>query len=362
MTGRPRAVQAYVEWLRVRGCLRWAAIVLVLGVALVLFGRFTYLDIRPGSPGFSGIYIDDKQLPEIERSSKQTQTTLPNGIHRTVLDNPSLGVRMTIDDRGYWGKHVELFERKAPAGVHANVIDIGDIHGQRFMLPGGSSIVKIDEGAAIPEDFNYYAVFAAFVALIVATVLGAPFGRENDGHLEIALTKPISRTRLALETIGADLAGIVAAWVLTVVALIVAHTIFEAPNFVYGPTDTVAIVVGLLGAFGWYALLCAATASMKRNYGSVLGVAWPIAIGVLAITHADIGNSPLAQLVRGAASALSWIDPLTYLQFGPLFHSGSSATAATNAVGGLFNDIPILAILALVYGALAIVQWQRVEA
>jgi len=346
----------YAELLRVRGCLKWTAIVLVAGVALVLFGRFTYLDIRPNAPGFSGIYIDDKQLADVEHSSKQTQTKLADGTTRTVIDNARLGIRITIDDRGYWGKHVELLERKAPGGVHANTINFGDIHGQRVMLPDGSSVVKIDEGAAVPEDFNYYAVLATCVALIVATVLGAPFGRENDGHLEIAFTKPISRTRLALETIAVDVAGIVAAWVLTVAALVIGHTIFEAPNYVYGPTDTIAIGVGLLGAFAWYALLCAATASMKRAYGAVLGVAWPVAIGVHGIAVADIGYTPLAQAVQHVATWLSWIDPLAYLHFGPLF------SAAHGSVSSLANALPILAILALVYVALAVVQWQRVEA
>jgi ABC-type transport system involved in multi-copper enzyme maturation permease subunit len=352
----------YVEWLRVRGCLMWTAIVLVVGVALVLFGRFTYLDVRPGVAGFSGMYIDDKQLSQVEHSSRQTQSTLADGTVQTVIDNARFGIRITIDDRGYWGKHVEVFEHKAPSGVGASTLNVGDIHGQRIMLPGGSSVVKIDEGAALPEDLNYYAILAAFVAVIVATVLGAPFGRENDGHLEFALTKPISRTRLALQTIGLDLAGIVLAWCLTVAALMAGHTIFEAPNYVYGPTDTVVILVGLLGAFGWYGLLCAATASMKRNYGAVLGVAWPIALGIDGIAHADIGDSPLAQLVHAVAHVLAWINPISYLSFGSLFHSGAVPAVPENALAALINDIPILVILALVYGALAILQWRRVEA
>lgn len=353
----------YVEWLRVRGCLRWTVIILVLGVALVLFGRFTYLDIRPNAPGFSGVYIDDKQLPLLESTSTKTQTRLPDGTLRTVIENRRFGIRMTIDDHGYWGKHVEIFERKAPEGVHANTINLGDIHGQRIMLPDGSSVVKIDEGASQPEDLNYYAVFATLVALIVASVLGAPFGRENDGHLEIALTKPIARERLALFTIAVDLAGIVAAFVLTIAALMVGHTILEAPNYVYGPTDTVTIVAGLLGAFAWYGLICAATASMKRAYGVIQGVVWPVAFLLHVLSNLNGVYSPLLQLIHVIARALQWLNPLAYLPFGGLFDSHSSVPQVTvNAAALLANHIPILAILALVYCALAIVQWRRVEA
>lgn len=343
----------YVEWLRVRGCLKWTAIVLVAGVALTLFARFTLLDIRPHATGFSTIFIDDQDLPTFEKSSNITSSALPGGVTRTVIDNPAKGIRVTIDDHGYWGKHVELYEATTPMGVRAKKINFGDLHAERIMLPHGS-LVKINEGAIVPEDLNYYFVFAAMVALIVATVLGAPFARENEGHLETAFTKPVARLPLSLGTIGVDLTGIVAAWILTVVFLFVGHTIFEAPNFTYGPTDTAAIVLGLLAAFSWYALLNAATASMKRNYGAVLGVAWPVCLGIHAIAVARLGDSPVAQLVHGVSSLLSRIDPLNYVHLSSLFTTAPQITIS--------SDIYVLAVLALVYGALAIFQWQRVEA
>ena len=353
---------SYVEWLRVRGCLIRTAIVLAVGVALVLFGRFTYLDIRPHAAGFSGIFIDDKDLPDFERSSNETQTKLPDGVVRTIIDNPAKGIRITIDDHGYWGKHVELFEKTTPHGVHHTKINFGDIHAERIILPQGS-LVKIDEGSLVPEDLSYYFTFAALVAMIVATILGAPFARENEGHLETAFTKPISRANLALQTIAADLVGIAAAWTMTVVFLIVGHTIFEAPNYVYGPTDTVAVTLGLLCAFAWYALLNAATASMKRAYGAVLGVAWPIALGIGGISQAQLGNSPLAEFVHWLASALLWIFPTSYLHL--QFMLGMSSDlhrSAAIASMSLQTTLSILAVLALVYGALAIYQWRRVEA
>lgn len=69
----------YVEWLRVRGCLKWTAIVLAVCIGLVLFARFSYLDIRPHAAGFSGIFIADKDLATFERDSRQTQSKLPDG-------------------------------------------------------------------------------------------------------------------------------------------------------------------------------------------------------------------------------------------------------------------------------------------
>lgn len=352
----------YVEWLRVRGCLKWTAIVLVAMVTLVLFARFTFLDVRPNAHGFSGIFIDEKDLADFERGANQTQTKLPDGTLRTVIENAATGTRITIDDHGYWGKHVELFQKTPPHGVHATKIDVGDIHAERVMVPGGS-VVKIDEGSGAPEDLSYYFAFATLVALIVATILGAPFARENEGHLELTFTKPVSRTALALGTIAADVAGIAAAWVMTVIFMMIGHTIFEVPNYTYGSGDTIVLVIGLLGAFAWYALLNAATASMKRNYGGVLGTAWPIALGLGGITHAPLGDSPLAILIRAIGSALLWLFPTTYLHF--TFISGMGSEVHRRAVTADVSpqtDLIVLACLALVYGAFAIYQWRRVEA
>ncbi len=353
---------SYVEWLRVRGCLKWTAIVLVVCVAFVLFARFTFLEIRPNQHGFSGIFIGSQDLADFERGSNQTQTKLRDGTFRTVIDNAVTGTRITIDDHGYWGKHVEIFEKKPPAGVHPTKIGFADIHAQRLTVPGGS-LVKIDTGALVPEDLDYYFIMAAIVALIVATILGAPFARENEGHLELALTKPISRINLALQTIASDFAGIVAAWVMTVIFLIIGHTIFEAPNYTYGPTDTVVLVVGLLGAFSWYALLNASTASMKRAYGGVLGTAWPVAIGLSGIAHAPLGDSPLADFIRWVGTTLSWLFPITYLHFASISGIASREhSALTTSPLPPEAVIVILAVLALVYGAAAIYQWRRVEA
>lgn len=355
----------YVEWLRVRGCLKWTIVVLVVCEAILLFGRFTYLDIHPHSKTLSGIEIGDQTFAQFEASSKETTTKLSDGTVRTVIDNPAKGMRITIDDRGYRGKHIEVFQKNPSERASLENLNFGDVHFRREILPNGS-VVKIDEGAALPEDLNYYFVLAGIVAMIVGTVLGAPFARENDGHLETALSKPVSRWSLALQTVGVDLVGIVAAWVIAVVFLVVGHSIFEAPNYTYGPTDTLAIGLGLVGAFCWYAMLNAATASMSRAYGAVLGIAWPVALGVHGGAIANLGNSEVARFINAICWVVSRVDPITYIRFGPIFTTvplrGPLSPAAATPLSSLSFDLSVLAILALVYGALAIVQWQRVEA
>jgi hypothetical protein len=92
----------------------------------------------------------------------------------------------------------------------------------------------------------------------------------------------------------------------------------------------------------------------------VLGISWPVAALVALLAKADLGDSPMAQLVHWGVTPLSWIDPFTYLHFGPAF-TVNGRPAGSLAVS-LQSELPALLILALVYVALAIVQWRRVEA
>jgi hypothetical protein len=342
----------YVEWLRVRGVLKCTAIVLVVLVLLLVLFRIWLL-----SPG-SHDALSFVHGVEGDKNSRVIHTALPGGASRTVIDNAKDRVHIVIDDFGYQGKRIQIFDSSPHSSSHRHqMVSMGDLHVES--LPHGSGTLTTIETNR-PEPFAYYAAIASFVGLIIATVLGAPFARENDGHLEVALTKPIRRELLALATIGVDLAGIAAAWLMTVLFLIIGHTTFEAPNFIFGPSDMLVIVLGLVGCAAWYAMLCAATASMKRAYGVVLGVAWPVALVVHLLAKSQLGESPLAAIVHGTATAISWISPFSYMHFGPAYTvNGQPAGAMAVAPG---HELPALVILALGYGALAILQWRRVEA
>jgi len=343
---------AYVEWLRVWRCLKVTAIVLVVLEILLLIVRISFLTIGPGDS------LSFVHGVENDPNSHVTHVTLPDGTGRTIIDNPKDSVHIVVDDRGYQGKRIQIIESGAHASKESHhTVAMGDIHVET-RPNGGQTITTIDTGQ--PEDFGYYFAIAAVVGLIIASVLGAPFARENDGHLEIALTKPVTRERLALSAIGADLAGILAAWALTIVFLIVGHTIFEMPHYVFGPYDAIGLVLGLVSCAAWYAMLCAATSSIKRAYGAVIGFAWPVAVLVAVLGKVDLSGTQLGQVVHAIVTPLAWIDPLTYVHLGRgVIVNGSPAGTAHSAPT---YDVIVLAILAVVYLALAIVQWRRVEA
>ena len=222
-------------------------------------------------------------------------------------------------------------------------------------------VLRIDalnwhHGLAMHEmKFQYFVIVGAVVAMIVATVLGAPFARENDGHLEVAFTKPVDRTGLALRTIGVDVAGIVAAFPLGVVFGIIAHTIFYPPDITFHFGDAIALVLGILAPLAWYAMLAAATASLKRGYGAILGIAWPVAALVAGLGFVDGRGDPMLTLLHDTFWALSRVDPLAYI------HLATVAEGQTVLDPAWLFQLTMLAALALGYGALAVVQWRRVE-
>lgn len=342
----------YVEWLRVWRCLKVTAIVLAVLEVLLLVARISLLAIGPKDS------LSFVHGVEIEPGSHVTHSVLAGGVSRTVIDNPKEDVHIVVDDRGYQGKRIQIVESGSHASRHhPNTYAMGDLHVDTEAV-GNTTVTTVDTGK--PEDLGYYFAIAALVGLIIATCLGAPFARENDGHLEIALTRPVARVPLALSMIGVDLVGILAAWVLTVIFLMIGHTIFEIPHYVFGPYDGAAIALGLFGCSALYAMLCTATASMSRGYGAVLGFAWPVAGLIAVLGKIDMSQSQIGQIVHAIVTPLAWIDPFTYMHFGGAVvidnkPAGSLATSST-------FDIAMLALLTVVYLALAVVQWRRVEA
>jgi hypothetical protein len=218
--------------------------------------------------------------------------------------------------------------------------------GPTVKTPGVGSIGTVDMQLLLS--------FAYVAALVIATALGASFSREND-HLEFAALKPVSRERFALGTIGADITGIFLAEALTAIAALLGTLLYGGTHFdVHGVT---AAFLGLILVMpvAWYLFLNAATASLKRGAGMVVGFAWPVSVIVIALGQAHLGTGPLGLSVHTIFWTISRILPLTYASI------SSAVSDQTVGLGG-GGDVLVAFILVLVYGALTMVQWRRVEA
>jgi hypothetical protein len=339
----------YVEWLRVRNCLRITLIVLGILLVVGLIFRISVAHYQ----SYEGWVTHLASEP----GATQRHVTLPDGTKRTIVDNPARQIHIVIDDYRSGERHIVVTQpTRANARESGEHVDIGSVD-VREVKHGSMTTTTIDIDHFVP--MLLYMTFADVAALIVATVLAAPFAREMDGHLEVALTKPIARARYAIGTIGADAAGIVAALVATLIAVYVCTLFFGVPKIDFSGANARSVPMGIAMALAWYALLCAATTWIGRGYAAVLGFAWPVTLLVNGLAKLQADN-PLATFVRDIAWLIAQLNPLWHAWWAGFSDQDMSAASTQDPTFGLRLAIEVL--LFVVYGALAVMRWQRVEA
>ncbi len=335
----------YVEWLRVRNMLRIVAIVLVILVALAVVLRVSV----------SRYLTPEGWVSQIQNHPGVTvsNATLPDGTKRTIVLDPAESTRAVIDDHGYAGKHIVITEPSTHSHSSHDHVNVGSIQVYESHH-GMMTTTVIDTNGAVPMIF--YMAIADLVALLVATAMAAPLAREINGHLEVALTKPCARVRYAIGVIGADAACILGASLMTVLALYFCQLLFESPSLDFSGINARAIAMGVACPLAWYALLCAATTWLNRSYVAVLALVPPVSLLVGILTLVRPTNT-VALFVHDIAWTISRINPLSYVQMS--FDSSSSLEAASATFA---SRLGVEVLLFLVYAALAVWQWQRVEA
>jgi len=187
--------------------------------------------------------------------------------------------------------------------------------------------------------------FAGFVAAIVSTVLGSTLAQEND-HLELAWTKPQSRTRYATSLMAMDALGIIVAQV-AAFAFIIGHVaLFHAgqQHLVAKPDDALNVLRFLLFPLAWYALIVALSARLRGRASVVQGVIWPVALGLTGI-----GAAPLPEIWRRIIGGINFINPITYIAEN---HGFVNVTLA----------VSMLALIVVASWFAATIQWRRLQA
>ncbi|HEY9084877.1 MAG TPA: hypothetical protein VIN40_02910 [Candidatus Tyrphobacter sp.] len=345
----------YVEWLRVRNALRIVAIVLGVMFALVVILRITL-----GSPAAQYDWIFREAGKPGVHVSQQRQS---DGALRTTIDDPAKGDHIVIVDRGWHGKDITI----TGPGVYTdqNNVQVGSVgvHGRH--VAGGSDVVQINTDEPITA--RILLSIASFIALIVGTVLAAPLSKENADHLEIAWTKPLSRTGMALGMFAVDAAGIIASMALSIIFTIASIALFELPIVVIDSQTLPVLALCVLMPLAWYALLTAASASMKRGRGAVLGLGW---LAALIVPSIGLGLSaapiPVFHALGVAFSVLTVLDPIAYLHLSMTSSPGNAEPTIGFAFGVLSSPAlvraAILLLLAAAYSALSLLQWRRLEA
>jgi hypothetical protein len=203
---------------------------------------------------------------------------------------------------------------------------------------------------------------AGIVALAWATTLGASLWMERDGHLPVAFTKPISRTRYALGVFGVDAAVLLGIFVAASVLAEIAAAwsgVLDPTGLSFGVVLDAAKIY--LIALAWFSLMQAFTAGMRSGVGVVLGPAWAVAVP-LSIAGTVRLPEPWHAIVVGANA----INPLAYGVNMWMSAQGAANSISTSRL--LETVVPpqyaIAMLSAIVIAAVvfAINRWQRAEA
>lgn len=334
----------YVELARAKRALR---------VALVLLGLFLLACIifRLSVHNRMGMETSIVHSP----TAHVTKTTLPDGSVRTVVDDAARQTHAVIVRHPSGAIDLDATE---PKSTHTD-------HHADFVM-GSSSMNERVEGNVLHTTLHYRPEIPVFdlgtlflvtipMGLIIASMLGGILAKENDGHLELAWTKPVSRERYALEGIVVDAAAIVVSQLLAIAATLLASLLFFVPRFGFSAETGWQILFALAATLAWYAIVTAASASLRRGPGVVVGIGWIVALlipGIAGVLEGVSSVSAVAAWFYAIFHSLSFIDPIAYLTF----HRNEPIMMPFSSSAG------VLCALVAGYVALAVAQWRRVEA
>jgi hypothetical protein len=337
----------FVEYLRATRALR--VVLIILGVLLVLGVAFRLYFINGTSPEAYVASVENSPTAHV------TRTQLPDGGTQTVVDDPKRHVHAVIVNRG---RSFQMRIAEPSATRHTrNTVTMGSTSTETKTHDGvDTTLMTYEPGAKMAWGVLF--LISAGMGLLVATVLGGALAKENDGHLELTWTRPISREAYALFAVAVDGLAIIAAQLLTIVLIVVTTAMWTTPTFYLDQDGGWRIVLGLLAPLAWYAFLTTITASLKRGPGTAIGVAWVVAILVPALgasIAAHAGDAALFQAIHPFTATLTYLDPIAYVWF------PGNADLARFAGRGANADAWLVGLLA-VYIALAVAQWRRAEA
>jgi hypothetical protein len=214
-----------------------------------------------------------------------------------------------------------------------------DVNGTTRMLSG------------TPVPIGSLAAIGMFFAAIFASSQGSSLNRENVTR-DLSWTKPIPRAVLALQYMAIDVAGIVVAFALTMLAVTL---VLLRMNM--GPVADASmwalLVLGAGVAVMWYALIQLLTFWFAPGARAIAGIIWPVALLLLGLAKID---GPLGAIVR----VIDVINPLAYMSGVNVDEHGSH----TQAVTTLPSDLRPLVVwmFAAVFCAIVVALWPKKEA
>lgn len=312
----------YVERLRVAKVLKILLLIVAALVALAVISRLMQGDRH----AITGPEPAPGTVPVVTRDAGGTTTKTYTDVH---------------------GAHVVL--RTLPDGTFTYT-STKNVPGRGKVVFSSNLDDRIPAGALL--------LIASFAAALIASIFGLTLSRENDGHLELAWTKPASRDAYALGVIITDVAGIVLAGIIVLACSVLCLAIEGAGGMIYAASPPMGLLQTVLFCFLFplsvYALTLAATASLRRG-AAFFAIFWPVALILPTLTGVTWMN------LGAIARALDVIDPIAY------FYAYAAPSAATAAAmlplpAGVTLQFGMLTAICAISLVASLAQWRRLEA
>lgn len=218
--------------------------------------------------------------------------------------------------------------------------------------------VTMDKGTGftgLPD--STFAVIALVTGLVIASITATSLARETP-TLPVVWTKPQSRPRIALTYFAVDLVAITGAALLAAVAAIACTVPTGAlSHLVHDRNLAILVVRGCGTMFMWYAVGQAASAGLPGRGGFVVGVSWPLFLGLVALGYSNVPS------LHGVALVLNVINPLAWMS--SQSHVVNGAVVSTNSSLYPFLPEPVVIVAPWLLAGLALylatVLWSRRE-
>ena len=211
-------------------------------------------------------------------------------------------------------------------------------------IPGPHSAHDPHFAERIHFDIVNIVMGSALIVAFLASILGLNLASENDGHLELAWTKPVSREQYALTIFTVDAVAIVIALLATIFCGVLISDVWIGHQAVeVSGSSGWEDVLAILFPINIYAWIVALTASQKRNRGGFVGMFWPAAFMLAALPQIPV------DLVQRISRVIDYVNPIV------LFTKNSRQQPT-------IASYEIAFVMTVVLLVVAIAQWRRLEA
>ena len=191
--------------------------------------------------------------------------------------------------------------------------------------------------------FSAFAAGAAIGALIIATLVAPGLSSEAANTTALIWTRPAPRDTIGARFVGVDVATIVMAYIIMLVAMITGIAVIgtlSAITFEPAPILRNAML-GVGGALMWYAVISVAAARLPGRGPLIAGLAWGVFPVLAGLYHA--ASFPL--WLHDVIYALNFLNPMAWL--GGTTPQGNSSIIPLSLWGRVLGESAI-AIVALI--------------